>query len=318
MNIKKYLILGVGIATGVGVSIAGLSYASYNASGSMKIITAQKAKDIMLGKVPGSTILEFSYDGDDRVPKYDGTVIKGNYEYEIDVDAKTGDIIKFEKEQILISNGTTGSNSSNVINLITSQEAKNIMLNKVPGATIIEFSYDGDDAVPKYDGKLIKDNCEYEIDVNAKTGAIIKFEQENIYNGNINNNTGTNSNQTTKPSTSTNNTQTTKPSTSTNNTQTTTKPSTSTSNTQTQQPVQQQPAQQTKPSTSSYIGEARAKQIMLGRVPGGTFVSFHFDYDDGRPEYEAELVSGSMEYDITVDARTGAIIDFDSDSRYDD
>ena len=85
-----------------------------------------------------------------------------------------------------------------------------------------------------------------------------------------------------------------------------------------QQPVQQQPAQQTKPSTSSYIGEARAKQIMLGRVPGGTFVSFHFDYDDGRPEYEAELVSGSMEYDITVDARTGAIIDFDSDSRYDD
>ena len=248
MNIKKYLILGVGIATGVGVSIAGLSYASYNASGSMKIITAQKAKDIMLGKVPGSTILEFSYDGDDRAPKYDGTVIKGNYEYEIDENAKTGDIIKFEKEQILISNGTTGSNSSNVINLITSQEAKNIMLNKVPGATIIEFSYDGDDVVPKYDGKLIKDNCEYEIDVNAKTGAIIKFEQENIYNGNINNNTGENSNQiTTKPSTSTSNSQaTTKPSTSTNNTQTTTKPSTSTNNTQTQQPVQQ-----TKPSTST-------------------------------------------------------------------
>jgi len=325
MNIKKYLILGVGIATGVGVSIAGLSYASYNASGSMKIITAQKAKDIMLGKVPGSTILEFSYDGDDRVPKYDGTVIKGNYEYEIDVDAKTGDIIKFEKEQILISNGTTGSNSSNVINLITSQEAKNIMLNKVPGATIIEFSYDGDDAVPKYDGKLIKDNCEYEIDVNAKTGAIIKFEQENIYNGNINNNTGTNSNQTTtKPSTSTNNSQTTtKPSTSHNNSssnsQATTKPSTSTT-TNNNTAVQQKPVQQSQSSSSSYIGEARAKQIMLSKVPGATFRSFYLDYDDGRAEYEAELVKGNYEYDITVDARTGAIRDFSKDyiEKYDD
>ena len=342
MSIKKYLTLGIGIVTGIGVSIAGLSYASYNSSSSMRIITAQKAKDIMLGKVPGCTILEFSYDGDDRTPKYDGTVIKGNYEYEIDVDAKTGDIIKFEKEQILVSNGTSGGNSSNTINLITSKEAKDIMLKKVPGATIIEFSYDGDDAIPKYDGKLIKDNCEYEIDVNAKTGAIIKFEQENIHTNNpVSSNTNINNNQTTtKPSTSTSNS-------SLNNNQATTKPSTSTSNTQTttnntqvqqkpvqqapvqqapvqQQPVQQAPVQQApvqqKPaqSSSSYIGEAKAKSIMLSRVPGGTFVSFKFDYDDGRPEYEGELVSGNMEYDITVDARTGAIIDFDSDSRYDD
>ena len=51
MSIKKYLTLGIGIVTGIGVSIAGLSYASYNSSSSMRIITAQKAKDIMLGKV---------------------------------------------------------------------------------------------------------------------------------------------------------------------------------------------------------------------------------------------------------------------------
>lgn len=228
MNIKKYLILGVGIATGVGVSIAGLSYASYNSSSSMRIITAQKAKDIMLGKVPGCTILEFSYDGDDRVPKYDGTVINGNYEYEIDVD--------------------------------------------------------------------------------AKTGAIIRFEQENIYNGNINNNTGENSNQIT-----------TKPSTSTSNSQATTKPSTSTT-TNNNTAVQQKPVQQSQSSSSSYIGEARAKQIMLSKVPGATFRSFYLDYDDGRAEYEAELVQGNYEYDITVDARTGAIRDFSKDyiEKYDD
>lgn len=32
------------------------------------------------------------------------------------------------------------------------------MLNKVPRADILEFSYDGYDRIPKYDGTLIKDN----------------------------------------------------------------------------------------------------------------------------------------------------------------
>ena len=78
--------------------------------------------------------------------------------------------------------------------------------------------------------------------------------------------------------------------------------------------------QQSQSSSSSYIGEARAKQIMLSKVPGATFRSFYLDYDDGRAEYEAELVKGNYEYDITVDARTGAIRDFSKDyiEKYDD
>ena len=186
-------------------------------------------------------------------------------------------------------------------NKITEEQAKQIMLNKVPEATILEFSYDNDEVAPKYDGKLIKDNYEYEIDVDSRSGNIIKFEQEDISANSSSSNTSTNNTQTTtKPSTSTNKTQiATKPSTSANNTQTTTKPSTSTSN-------------------NSYIGESKAKSIMLGKVPGGTFTSFHLDYDDGRAEYEGDLVKGDMKYDITVDANTGAIINFDSESRYDD
>jgi len=217
------------------------------------------------------------------------------------------------KTQIDTQNNDTQTNTQTT-NKITEEQAKQIMLNKVPEATILEFSYDDDEVAPKYDGKLIKDNYEYEIDVDSRSGNIIKFEQENISTNNSSLNTSTSNTQTTtKPSTSTSNTQTTtKPSTSTNKTQTATKPSTSTNNTQTT----------TKPSTStsnnSYIGESKAKSIMLGKVPGGTFTSFHLDYDDGRAEYEGDLVKGDMKYDITVDANTGAIINFDSESRYDD
>ena len=178
------------------------------------------------------------------------------------------------KTQIDTQNNDTQTNTQTT-NKITEEQAKQIMLNKVPEATILEFSYDNDEVAPKYDGKLIKDNYEYEIDVDSRSGNIIKFEQEDISANSSSSNT------------------------STNNTQTTTKPSTSTSN-------------------KSYIGESKAKSIMLGKVPGGTFTSFHLDYDDGRAEYEGDLVKGDMKYDITVDANTGAIINFDSESRYDD
>ena len=191
------------------------------------------------------------------------------------------------KTQTVTQNNDTQTNTQTT-DKITEEKAKEIMLNKVPGATILEFSYDEDEVAPKYYGMLIKYNSEYEIDVDSRSGNIIKFEQEDISTNNSSSNTSTSNTQTT-----------TKPSTSTNKTQIATKPSTSTSN-------------------KSYIGESKAKSIMLGKVPGGTFTSFHLDYDDGRAEYEGELIKGNMKYDITVDANTGAIINFDSESRYDD
>ena len=337
MKLKQYLTLGIGVAVGFGVSVVGVSYASKNITRSVKLITSEQAKSIMLNKVPGANFIEFSYDGDDMKPKYDGTLIKGDNEYEIDVDAKTGQIIKCEKEVIAISNNITNSNTanntttntqqntvaSNNTNVATtnnsgattnnanastatnnssnskattssssyigSSKAKSIMLNKVPGATVKSFSFDGD-GTPEYDGELIKDGYEYDISVDARTGAIREFSKERIAGYNTNTN---------KPNTTTN---TNKPNTTTSSNN---KPNTTT-------------------SSSSYIGTAKAKSIMLSKVPGATIRSFHFD-NDSTPEYEAELVKGGYEYDISVDARTGAIREFSKDridgyddDRYDD
>lgn len=216
MKLKQYLTLGIGVAVGFGVSVVGVSYASKNITKSVKLITSEQAKSIMLNKVPGANFIEFSYDGDDMKPKYDGTLIKDNSEYEIDVDAKTGQIIKCEKEVIAISNNnanqntsnntttnnnasatstsntntntnknntTTSSNKTNTTTIsssyIGSSKAKSIMLNKVPGATVKSFSFDGD-GTPEYDGELIKDGYEYDISVDAKTGAIKEFSKERI------------------------------------------------------------------------------------------------------------------------------------------
>ena len=212
MKAKQYLTLGLGIVAGFGISVVGVSYASQNLVSNVKQVTPEVSKSIMLNKVPGANILEFSYDGDDKTPKYDGTLIKDNYEYEVDVNAKTGQIIKFEKEAIFThnSNGNANNASANTQQSTTQQsttqnnnasttrkayigesKAKSIMLNKVPGATISKFYLDND-ATPEYDGELIKGDYEYDISVDAVTGEIREFSKERIRNYNnptINNST---------------------------------------------------------------------------------------------------------------------------------
>ncbi len=66
-----------------------------------------------------------------------------------------------------------------------------------------------------------------------------------------------------------------------------------------------------------YIGEDRAKEIALqdaGVSESDTsFLKCEFEYDDGRAEYEIEWEIGNMEYDYTIDAIDGAILEKGTD-----
>ena len=72
--------------------------------------------------------------------------------------------------------------------------------------------------------------------------------------------------------------------------------------------------------SSATVSEATAKQTALSRVPGATAANiykFKLDFDDGRWEYEGEIRYGTMEYDFTIDANTGALLEWDMESIYD-
>ena len=130
--------------------------------------------------------------------------------------------------------------------LIGSTKAKEIMLKKVPGAKIVKFRLDND-RTPEYEGELTKGSYKYEIDVNAKTGKITDYEKEKI-----------------------------------------------------------------KTSSSKYIGETKAKEIMLKKVPGAKIVKFKLD-KDYTPEYDGELTKGSYKYEISVNAKSGKITDYEKE-----
>lgn len=63
---------------------------------------------------------------------------------------------------------------------LTKNQAKNIILEKVPDGKILEFSYDNENNSPKYESEIVKDTMKYQVDVDAETGKIINFEQEVI------------------------------------------------------------------------------------------------------------------------------------------
>ncbi len=70
-------------------------------------------------------------------------------------------------------------------------------------------------------------------------------------------------------------------------------------------------------SSNVTVSEADTKQTALGRVSGATqkdIYEWKFDYDDGRPEYEGKIIYGGTEYDFTIDASSGAVIEWEAES----
>ena len=65
------------------------------------------------------------------------------------------------------------------------------------------------------------------------------------------------------------------------------------------------------------VSEADAKKTALDRVSGATqkdIYEWEFDYDDGRPEYEGKIIYGGTEYDFTIDASSGAVIEWETET----
>ena len=67
------------------------------------------------------------------------------------------------------------------IAMLTEQEAKQIALAKVPGATtdnIYDFQKDTDDSVVKYEGEIRYNGTEYEFEIHAYDGTILEWDEE--------------------------------------------------------------------------------------------------------------------------------------------
>lgn len=245
------------------------------------LITAAKAKEIALNHAgvaaDKATFIKAELDKDDGVKKYEIEFKVENVEYEYEINATSGRIIKSEKDidKDYVKAANNNQTQAASTGTITSDKAKEIALNhagvKAADAKYIKAEYDYDDGVRKYDVEFTVGNTEYDYEINAANGNIIKAEKDidDDYK---------------KPVTTTTKVTTTKAAANAN---------------------------------SDVISLAKAKEIALNhagvKADDATFVKAKLDKDDGVQVYEIEFCIGRVDYEFEINAKTGAIIDYEKD-----
>lgn len=163
-------------------------------------LTLEEAQEIAVAEVEGKKVLKAKQDYDDGITYYDFTVVTDNEKYEIEVDANDGTILKKERDKDYVSNTNEGtvtpidngntatntndntnnttSNQTTTNNIISNEEAQNIALNKTGGGYLVKCELDHDDNMMVYEIEVKNGNYEYEIDINASNGEILKYEQD--------------------------------------------------------------------------------------------------------------------------------------------
>lgn len=157
---------GSGAGNGNGNAVGGGQGGNY--------IGLAEAKRIALAHA-GLTMNQISlqkqeFDRDDSV--YELKFSANGSQYEYDIHAVTGAIVSFEKEALDKSHASAPAAG------ITADQARQVVLSKLPGAQIHEFKLDEDDGRAIYEGNCVKDGIEYEFEVDASNGALLKWEQD--------------------------------------------------------------------------------------------------------------------------------------------
>ena len=220
------------------------------------------------------TFLEAEYDYDDGRMVYEVEFHVKGTEYDYEIDAQTGEVVKYKTEQ----NGTnTGSSSANTSSFIGESAAKAAALSH---AGVSESStkycnawleYD-DGRAECYEVEFMAGNTRYEYKIALTSATVLESERESYGgSGSSGQSTGQSGSQTSGGS----------------------------------------------GTSSTDIGAEKAKSIALNHAGVSASQTSEMkveqDWDDGVLEYEVEFKAGGMEYEYTIHGGTGQILKYESD-----
>ncbi|WP_028043232.1 anti-sigma-I factor RsgI family protein [Candidatus Stoquefichus massiliensis] len=145
-------------------------------------IGQEKAKKIAFddAKVSKPTMKKIQLDYDDGQMIYEVEFTQDGIEYEYDIQAKTGKILKKEmegKKKI-----TSSSTSQNQTSMITKDQAKKIAMNHAGVKSIQNYQIkeDIDNGQKEYDIEFLSGNYQYEYTIRVKDGRILENEKKNV------------------------------------------------------------------------------------------------------------------------------------------
>ena len=165
---------------GASADSANSSGTSSQSTGGSAAITEDQAREIALADAARTaeevTFLKTKLDRDDGRLVYDVEFYTADYtEYDYEIDAADGTVLSSDFD----AEGYTAPADS--ATAITADQAKEIALAEVPGATvddIYEFELDRDDGRLEYEGAIWYDGTEYEFTIDGYSGAIRSWEAD--------------------------------------------------------------------------------------------------------------------------------------------
>ena len=171
--------------------------------------------------------------------------------------------------------------------------------------TGIKAEFDSDDGIMIYEIEFRAGTTEYECEIDARTGQVVKYETESKDNPNPPGTAQQPSN--TQPPTGTQQPSNTQP------------PAGTQQPSNTQQPAGTQQPSNTQQPADQYIGEEAAKEAALAHAnisaDSVSYINAWLSYDDGRPEhYEVEFAVGSARYEYEIDMYSGRVLKYETEN----
>lgn len=219
-----------------------------------------------------ATFVEAEYDYDDGRMVYEVEFHVKGTEYDYEIDAQTGAVVKYKNEQNGANTGSSGS--ANTSSFIGESAAKAAALSH---AGVSESStkycnawleYD-DGRAECYEVEFMAGNTRYEYKIALTSATVLESERESY--GNSGQSTGQSGSQTSGGSS----------------------------------------------TSSTDIGAEKAKSIALNHAGVSASQTSEMkveqDWDDGVLEYEVEFKAGGVEYEYTIHGGTGQILKYESD-----
>jgi len=183
-------------------------YAALSDPDADKYIGVDKAKELALAhagvKAQNARFLKANLDWEDGRAVYEVEFCSVRTEYDYEIDALTGDVLEWDNDcedfdwschddyhidrglHLGWQNGHHaedrghhyGQSKTAPAGLLTNQQAQAKALEKLPGGTVVKCELDEDDGVWLYELELKLSGVEYECEVNASTGEILKWEKD--------------------------------------------------------------------------------------------------------------------------------------------
>ena len=231
-----------------------------------------------------AAFLEAEYDWDDGRMVYEVEFRAGGVEYEYEIDALTGEVVKYEREGGSVSGQPGGLPAVDTGSFIGEEAAKAAALADA-GVAEADTTYcaawlDYDDGWPEcYEVEFMADNTRYEYKIALTSAAVLERERER-YGPPAGGNTGTGQG---------------------GNAGAGSDPGGTASGGGTAGDIGAQAAQQAA-LTHAGVAAADAYELKVER-----------DWDDGRLEYEVEFKSAGYEYEYKIDGASGAVLEFERD-----